>query len=322
MDEIIKDLFRPVKKFTFSLFYMQYDVYRFLRYSTLWKTKRSEQLDYKVIKAYHSLEKSLSFKNRNESSGWSAATTLIELLKNKDITTVQRKSAIRVIEVYHANTNLGLKNNNVIESFLRSEKIKGLECDISGGTITLQSNSLLKGKLKDPEAFFNSRYSIRAFKKENISQDTIDRALKLASKTPSVCNRQSWGVFHLSDKKTISKALLIQNGNRGFSDEINDLLVIATDLSSFDSEIERFQNWIDGGIYGMSLVYAFHSLGIGSCFLNLSLSPNKDIRLRRLLNSPAEYSFITMIAIGYPEDEVNLCVSTRSSPNNYYFNVK
>ena len=28
---------------------MQYDTYRFLRYSTIWKTKRSEQLDYKVI---------------------------------------------------------------------------------------------------------------------------------------------------------------------------------------------------------------------------------------------------------------------------------
>ena len=322
MNEIIKDLFRPIKKFTLSFFYMQYDTYRFLRYSTIWKTKRSEQLDYKVIKAYHSLEKSLSFKNRNKSSGWSAAAMLIELLKNKDITTVQRKSAVRVMETYHANANLGLEKNNVIKSFLRAEKIKSLEYDISGGTIVLQSSSLLKGKLEDPEAFFNSRYSVRAFQKGNISQDTMDRAFKLASKTPSVCNRQSWGVFHLSEKKTISKALLLQNGNKDFSDEIDDLLVIATDLSSFDSEIERFQNWVDGGIYSMSLVYALHSLGVSSCFLNLSLPPNKDIKLRKLLNSPAEFSFITMIAIGHPEDEVNLCVSSRTPPNNYYFNVK
>lgn len=313
---------KPSKRFILSIAYMLYDGYRYLRFSGILNRKKIDNLDYKIIKSYHSLEKSLSFKDRKKSAGWVAAERLIELLESEEIKTLQRKTAIKVLQKYRDNAVLDSEKDTRIRLFLEGEKnILQQGQDVKGGVFTYTSQAALRGKLEDPEMFFNSRYSVRCFKKENIDKSIVERALKLASKTPSVCNRQSWGVFHIDNKDIISKALLLQNGNKGFSDEISDLLVVGTNLSSFDSEIERFQCWVDGGIYAMSLVYAFHALGVSSCFLNLSLAPHKDLRLRKLLKSPPEYSFITMIAIGYPLDEFNVCVSSRTPVVDYYYRI-
>lgn len=316
---ILKVFFRPYKRFIYTAGYLLYDSFRYLRYSASLKGKLDRSLEYKIIKNYHSIEKSLSFKNRNKSAGWGAAADLMELLTCKYEITAQRESAIKVLSQYLEQSELDEKKRERLELFLSQTKASSIRS--AGGTLTLKSEFLLSGKLEDPEMFFHSRYSLRAFKNENVDEKIIKRAFSLASKTPSVCNRQSWKVYHLNNKSLIQEALRLQNGNKGFSEEINDLLVIATDLRSFDAEIERFQCWVDGGIYSMSLVYAFHSIGIGSCYLNLSLPPSKDIALRKLLNAPKEYSFISMMAIGYPEDTTQVCVSTRGPIDNYCFKV-
>lgn len=322
MVESLKNALRPVKRVCYSFLYLIYDGYRFFRYSGIVSRKSDKDLDYKVIKKYHSLEKSLSFKKRRKGAGWSAAYELLRLIQEKkNIKSIQQKSAVKVLHEFYENSNSGSFVGEEIERFLEDNH-RSLDLNVAGGAYVLKSEAVLKGKLESPEAFFNSRYSIRSFKKLNVDKNVLRRALELASKTPSVCNRQSWKIFHLNGPKLIGQALALQNGNRGFSEEVNDLLIIATDLRSFDSEIERFQQWIDGGLYAMSLVYALHSLGVASCFLNLSLPPSKDLKLRKLIKAPGEYSFITMIAIGYPEDEFTVCASARTPCEEYYFNVR
>ena len=48
------------------------------------------------------------------------------------------------------------------------------------------------------------------------------------------------------------------------------LLIIAMDLKAFVPAHERYQHWIDGGMFSMSIIYALHSLGLSSCCLNWS----------------------------------------------------
>ena len=84
-------------------------------------------------------------------------------------------------------------------------------------------------------------------------------------KSPSACNRQAWHVYH-SDSDEVKLAVLKeQSGNKGFGDKIPNLLIVASDLKAFMPAEERYQHWIDGGMFSMSLVYAFHSLGVASC---------------------------------------------------------
>lgn len=311
--KFIKAAFRPLKRLALGFIYISYDGYRYLIHSS---TLRKVWADYKLIKIYHRLEKSLSFKGRNKSSGWNAAKDLVAILENTEKLTYQGEVALKVLNDFVNESEGNELGKQKALSVLNNSGVDLSETP--GGVESLESEFLLKGKLENPEKFFFSRYSARTFASSPVSKDEVLRAIKLASKTPSVCNRQSWAVYHIGTPELIRKALRLQNGNTGFTQEVRNLLIVATDLRAFEGEAERFQNWIDGGIYTMSIVYALHSIGISSCILNLCNSPSNDRKLRRLINAPAEYSFITMIAFGHPSNELKVCVSARTPIENYF----
>jgi nitroreductase len=170
---------------------------------------------------------------------------------------------------------------------------------------------LRRGVLQSPEDFFGSRYSLREFRDADVAEEVVEQAVSLALKTPSVCNRQAWHVYHSSEQKIKAIALSYQSGNRGFGQNIPRLLIITSDLKAFMAGEERYQHWIDGGLFSMSLVYAFHSLGVGSCCLNWSQSPSKDRALRKRLNIRNNHSIIMMLAVGWPQSRNSVCASMR-----------
>ena len=140
----------------------------------------------------------------------------------------------------------------------------------------------------------------------------------LAMKTPSVCNRQAWHVYHSDESDVIKEALSYQQGNKGFSENIPNLMVITTDLKAFMSGQEHYQHWIDGGLFSMSIVYALHSLGISSCCLNWSQSPKNDKKLRGSIKIKPNHTVMMMLAVGYPDDNNKVCVSARRPLNEVF----
>jgi len=118
-------------------------------------------------------------------------------------------------------------------------------------------------------------------------------------------------VHIFTKQEDIQRALLYQNGNRGFNDQIDKLAVIVSDLECFTSSGERFQKWIDGGMFAMSLVYALHSLGLGTCCLNWSVDAATDKAFRNAINVKNSEELIMMLAIGNLPEELNVCDSPR-----------
>lgn len=57
-----------------------------------------------------------------------------------------------------------------------------------------------------------------------MSKELISRAVGLAMKSPSVCSRQAWHVYHIDDRALIDKALTFQNGNREFWSRSTELI--------------------------------------------------------------------------------------------------
>lgn len=141
--------------------------------------------------------------------------------------------------------------------------------------------------------------------------------MRLAVKAPSACNRQPWKVYHTTDPHKRDAALALQAGNRGFGHKIPNLLIVTADLRAFMPGEERYQIWIDGGIFSMSLIQAFHSLGIGTCCLNWSVSPKRDKQLRKIFNIDPSQSVIMMLAAGYPRSENFVCASKRPSVETF-----
>jgi nitroreductase len=161
------------------------------------------------------------------------------------------------------------------------------------------------------EDFFRSRVSVRDFADAPLDPAVVRRAADLALFSPSVCNRQAWGVWSFHDPDAIARLAALQNGNAGFRDQIPCLLIVAVDTQLFAGAGERNQRWIDGGLYAMSLVWALHAYGAVSCMLNWSVDHVQTRRLREAAGIPDHMDVITMIAAGHAREGLRVARSPR-----------
>jgi nitroreductase len=74
---------------------------------------------------------------------------------------------------------------------------------------------------------------------------------------------------------------------------------------------ERNEIWVDGGMFSMSLVYALHSLGLGTCCLNLCQNASEENRLRALVGITPHHSPVMMIAVGNIPETLSVAHSQR-----------
>jgi nitroreductase len=166
------------------------------------------------------------------------------------------------------------------------------------------------GKI-DIVPFLNSRHSIRHFDSHRVDQELIRQAVSMAITTPSVCNRQAWKARVFHDDSAKNAILAIQNGNRGFTELIDTVLIVTCDLDCFMSVAERNQPWIDGGMFSMTLLLALHSVGLGACCLNWCVEKDRDMQLRKLIRLPESEVVIMIIAVGHIPEKLMVARSAR-----------
>ncbi|VVO71298.1 hypothetical protein PS862_01351 [Pseudomonas fluorescens] len=160
--------------------------------------------------------------------------------------------------------------------------------------------------------FVRCRYSVRDFSSDPVSDDLVFSAIEAAVYAPSVCNRQSWLAHYYSDKKTIQNILRYQNGNAGFTESIDKLLIITGDTRAF-TQNESNQLFIDGGLFSMNLILALHSAGLGSCALNTSYSYLKEYRAKKAAQIPSNERLIMMLAVGHMKSTLKVAASPRKA---------
>ncbi|MCC0179590.1 nitroreductase family protein [Waterburya agarophytonicola K14] len=181
----------------------------------------------------------------------------------------------------------------------------------TGGSHPFTKQELVESTRLDLSGFFASRHSIRNFTNNSVSLDLISQAVQMAQFTPSVCNRQAARISVLHTAEDKEKALSYQNGNRGFGHTADKVLVISSNLKSYNSVGERNQCWIDGGMFAMSLVYALHSLGLGTCCLNWCVENDVDRSFKQELSIPDSDAIAMLILVGYMPDKIQVATSRR-----------
>lgn len=77
-------------------------------------------------------------------------------------------------------------------------------------------------------------------------------------------------------------------GNTGFDGEVQNYIVVTSDMSAFYDPFERNQVYVDGGIFTMALVEALHYYGIASCILQNgeykeTLSSKKSAKIYQIM---------------------------------------
>lgn len=300
-----------------------YDLERYSKFAS------SSSNDYDNLKAritanYHVIEKGLSLKETRLGFGKETISYLCSCLNqyiqngyNTD--NEQFQSAVRVLSAYCEFHNQRQYDVSDIQQKLEPYKdYIDQKKIVHGGSIRISKDDILDTLAKHFEDLANSRHSIRNFSDNPVDISLVIRAISIANKTPSVCNRQSCFVYVLDNKDAKNKALSCQNGNRGFGDRADKVLVVTSNLRSFFASRERNQAFIDGGMFAMTLIYALHSLGLGSCPLNWAVNKREDTLLRELLPIEDKEVVIMMIAVGNLPDEFQVACSQRKPIEECY----
>jgi nitroreductase len=175
----------------------------------------------------------------------------------------------------------------------------------------IRREAILQKATMDLTGFFESRFSVRQFSPKPVPRGVIEKAIRMAQKSPSVCNRQSVKVYAFDQPAWRERVLACQRGNAGFGQELQVVLVVTSDVKTFFSAGERNQCWIDGGLFSMSLVYALHSLGVGSICLNWSAEMEEDEELHRVAGIPEGEAVIMFIGVGFLPEKLVVAQSRR-----------
>lgn len=299
-----------------------YDNFRFFRYSAWVKLNTIEKYDSYLIKEYHKIEKWLTYQNFRPYFWKKVIAHIFIIINNwwdKFWLTSWAKIALNTIQNYLIFHKKNSFNNDIFledtERLLNQvlDKYSYVIDKLFWGTLDIQKTQILETLPKKPKDFFYSRYSIRDFSDKPVKISEIEDAIEIAQKTPSVCNRQSTKVYLLSEKEDIQNALKYQNWNAWFNHKINKLLIITSDLSSFHIGTERYQNWVDWGMFSMSVVYAIHSLWIWSCCLNWSAYFYNDMKIRKVVPIKNNESIIMMIAVWNIPEKLKVAQSPRKN---------
>ncbi len=180
-----------------------------------------------------------------------------------------------------------------------------------GGAELVTASDIRAATDFDFEGFLKNRHSVRQYAPGPIDDETIRRAVANAQQSPNVCNRQTCRVYALNRRDDVQRVLDYQAGNAGFRQEIETVFVITSNMSHLNLIGERYQGWIDGGIFAMTLALSLHAEGLGACFLNWSVEMEQDRALRQCIGIPDNEIVITMMSAGHLKEEFRVPVSQR-----------
>lgn len=303
-----------------------YDARSFIRNSALNYQPR-DPYSYSAILTmeYHKLEKAITLPTPKKLYGKAIASKIIELINNN------KKLSLECLE----DTRIALK---VLNDYCKViSQVKDIDNQETAKFVSDKINEINKTLPKDPTEFisgvipgknltddynyfleFNkNRKSVRNFSNAPIPREAIFNSVEAAKYTPSVCNRQPWKIYYLDCSEKIVNALRFQNGNSGFRESIPGLIIVTSSSKHFPLSGERNQQWIDGGMFSMNLLFSLHANGLGACALNWGNDSFIDKKAKESIGINVDESIIMMIAVGYPNENYKVCVSHRKETNNF-----
>jgi nitroreductase len=201
--------------------------------------------------------------------------------------------------------DLELNGFNELKGLLSHQRTSFL-----AGTKQMTKEGCLENARMDFACLALNRVSVRDFSVVKVSTDQIKKAVRIAQKSPSVCNRQSTRIYFMNDASKLVQGSFL-SGIRGMEGLIKQALIVTSDLSSFVTAGERNQCYVDGGIFLMSLLYSLQYLGLGACTLNWSVEKCDDKRLRKQFPVNSSENIIAFIAVGHLKDRFQVPVSSR-----------
>ncbi|NHV05949.1 MAG: nitroreductase family protein [Thaumarchaeota archaeon] len=147
-----------------------------------------------------------------------------------------------------------------------------------------------------------SRRSIRSYKKEDVSDEDLNKILEAATWAPSAGNLNPWEFIVIKDeenKKKLSEAALEQY----FISEAPVVVVVCANVtrtsSVYGERGKRLYCIQDCAAATQNLLLAAHSLGYGTCWVGAF----DDQEVAKLLKLPSNVIPLAIVPIGKPKEK-------------------
>jgi nitroreductase len=284
-----------------------YDARRFRRHAWLHRVRSGRSREARILADAHFLEYGIALKSARQGFGFVRAERLAEDLEESGISDEVRDIGLHTLGAWCA-----FNENRVPDRVLQAlEKLHRPQVTLPDAVETLSAEDVRAAAKIDFARFARARHSVRSFAPEAASQEAIRRAAAAAQEAPSSCNRQTCRVHVWTERDMIERVRRHQAGNRTFGHELGGIAVVTSDLRYWEHPGERYQAWIDGGLFAMTFVYALHAEGLGTCMLNWSVDSGTDRALRAEIGLGDEHLVIVLVGFGILPDTFKVCASPR-----------
>jgi nitroreductase len=146
-----------------------------------------------------------------------------------------------------------------------------------------------------------NRRSIRVFKKQDVSQDIIEKLLEAARWAPSAGNVQPWAFVVASSPKMKRSLSMAAFGQKDLEEASIVIVVCADEKLAEQSYGERGKSLYclqDTAAAVQNIMLTAYSLGLGSCWIGAF----KEAEIRQIIKAPKEMRPIALIPVGYPNE--------------------
>lgn len=275
--------------------------------------KNGQATNYAIFQTAHRLEKGLCISEPRKYWGFDSAIKLVHLIAEEKGKQTKDEKAIEIGQaVLSAYVNEKEQKNET--DMLTTLKAEIKKADISltrdcsvGGAVNLRRSDLLvdSGSI---EQLFMTRHSVRDFDSSPIDNNKLEKAIRLALRAPSACNRQASMIYVISGEERVK----IGSSNEYHADKY---LIITGDMKAF--ALSELNDWIvSTSVFCGYLSLALHAEGIGSCIFRKDIISKSEYNdnIRKLCNIPENEQIILEMAIGNYKQSFNAPVSYRREP--------
>lgn len=147
------------------------------------------------------------------------------------------------------------------------------------------------------------RRSIRKFKRETLSKETVRKLINAALLSPSSRNIRPWHFVVIDDPETIEMLSQSKPHGSAFLGTAPLAIVVTADTTKSDVWVE------DTAIASAVLLLMADELGLGACWCQIRKRPHSDKQsaddyVKKILRLPNEYSVESIIGLGVSDEQI------------------
>jgi len=153
----------------------------------------------------------------------------------------------------------------------------------------------------DPLEILKIRRSVREYSDEQISKDILEKIVDAGRLAPTARNVQPWEFVVITQAPTLQKLSELAENGRFLAQAKGCIAVFCSDTKYY---LE------DGCAATCNILLAATALGVGSCWVAGDKKPYCE-EVAKLLNVPATYKLVSLVALGYPKAKDSLHIADK-----------